>query len=275
MLPKEIQAVLDGKKRWCVLTADCLPILGTMPQAVVDHVMTDPPYDEHTHTSARAHAKGSKSMAVVDVGIDFDPIMPQEIAPKLLRPARRWVVGFCSFEMVGSYEAAVGSAWVRTGIYRRTNGAPQFTGDRPAQAGEAIAIMHKPKVRKRWNGHGKQAYWESAVERVKGRHPTQKPLALMLQLIDDFTEPDDIVFDPFCGHGTTGVAALRRGRRFVGIELKQKYATKAKKRCEEAEMRWRDETAMKEAFEAAMEEDRQSARDTFNLAMEDEWQPAP
>jgi site-specific DNA-methyltransferase (adenine-specific) len=267
-LSKEIQAVLSDSKRWCVLGQDCMPLLASLPKAVFDHTITDPPYDEHTHANARAHGKGEDLSVAIE--IDFDPILPQELAPKLLRPTKRWTLSFCTFEMVGGYSAAAGDAWVRTGIYRRTNGSPQFTGDRPAQAGEAIAIMHKPKVRKRWNGHGKQAYWESAVERGKNRHPTQKPLGLMRALIQDFTDPDDVIFDPFCGHGTTGVAALLTGRRFIGVESKPKYVKRSIERCAAAEQTWRDEQAMRGAFEAAMAEDLQSARDIFELAMDGE-----
>jgi site-specific DNA-methyltransferase (adenine-specific) len=49
-------------------------------------------------------------------------------------------------------------------------------------------------------------------------HPTQKPLALMRDLVRDFTQPGDVVLDPFMGSATTGVACLEEGRRFLGIE---------------------------------------------------------
>ena len=59
---------------------------------------------------------------------------------------------------------------------------------------------------------------------------TQKPIDLMLSLVEDFTDPDDLILDPFCGSGTTGVAALRLGRRFVGIEKDPTYAQLARDR---------------------------------------------
>lgn len=269
MLPAEVQAVLDGASRWCVLTGDCLPVLADLGKASVDHVITDPPYDERTHKGARAHAIDSTEFAVVTVDIDFDPTDPACVVNPCLRVARRWAIAFCSFEMVGGYAEAAKGAWVRTGIYRRTNGAPQFTGDRPAQAGEAIAIMHRTKVRKRWNGHGKQGYWEAAVEHEKNRHPTQKPLGLMKQLIEDFTEPGDLVLDPFCGHGTTGVAALLLGRRFVGMELQPKYAVVAESKCRQAESDWQDLESQRQVFEQMQAGDHEHARSVFDLAMED------
>ena len=65
-------------------------------------------------------------------------------------------------------------------------------------------------------------------------HPSPKPLRLMRWLIENSTNPDDIVFDPFMGSGTTGVAALQLGRRFVGCEINQKYFAIAESRIQSA-----------------------------------------
>ena len=63
-------------------------------------------------------------------------------------------------------------------------------------------------------------------------HETQKPLPLMLELVELFTDPGDLVLDPFCGSGTTGVACIRLGRRFIGIEKDATYAAVARERLE-------------------------------------------
>ncbi len=67
-------------------------------------------------------------------------------------------------------------------------------------------IMHGGSVNA--DGHG-----------LKREHPTQKPINLMERIIQDYTKPGDIVFDPFMGSGTTGVAAIRTGRQFIGVEI--------------------------------------------------------
>jgi len=54
-------------------------------------------------------------------------------------------------------------------------------------------------------------------------HPTQKPLDLMMWLVETYTNPGDLVIDPFMGAGTTALACARTGRRFVGIEREQRY----------------------------------------------------
>jgi DNA modification methylase len=64
----------------------------------------------------------------------------------------------------------------------------------------------------------------------KYQHPTEKPLSVMLRLIEMLTPEDGIVLDPFAGSGTTGVAALRAGRQFVGVEMDAAYFAIAQQR---------------------------------------------
>ena len=70
-------------------------------------------------------------------------------------------------------------------------------------------------------------------ERKHGKHPTQKPEALMLHFVEILSNPNDWVMDPFMGSGTTGVAARKADRNFIGIELNKDYFAMAKARIEE------------------------------------------
>lgn len=106
---------------------------------------------------------------------------------------------------------------VRFGIWRKPDGAPQFTGDRPGTGWEAIAICHR-EGKKRWNGGGKHAFYEHSKSENKSGHPTGKPLPLFVNLVLDFTDAGEEVVDPFMGSGTTGIACIRTGRKFIGIE---------------------------------------------------------
>lgn len=75
-----------------------------------------------------------------------------------------------------------------------------------------------------------------ADEKKHGKHPTQKPESLLERIVVACTRPDDLVLDPFCGSATTGVAALRNGRRFVGIDNNTAYLRElAIKRLKEAQ----------------------------------------
>lgn len=72
----------------------------------------------------------------------------------------------------------------------------------------------------------------AAAEKEFGRHPTQKPLALLERIIIASSETGDLVLDPFCGSGTTGLAAIKHGRRFIGVDTDQKYLELTVKRYE-------------------------------------------
>ncbi len=204
---------------------DCLAVLPTLPEGSVDAVVTDPPYDAKTHTGARYGFRATSSE------IPFAPVDVLAIVPPILAVASGWVVSFCSLEMFGAYRDCAGDAWVRAGFWRRTNGVPQFTGDRPGQPGEGIAIMHAGRRRKAWNRHGNHAFWAYPIV-CNGPHPTTKPLSLMEALVSDFTLENELILDPFMGSGTTGVACIRTGRRFIGIEIDPNYFEIARRRIQ-------------------------------------------
>ena len=74
----------------------------------------------------------------------------------------------------------------------------------------------------------------SNSERKKGKHPTQKPVELMSHFIKLLSNPQDIILDPFMGSGTTGVAAKKENRNFIGIELSPEYYNLTKTRLMES-----------------------------------------
>ncbi len=82
--------------------------------------------------------------------------------------------------------------------------------------------------------------WTGALtrpsERREGKHPTQKPEYLLERIILASTEDGQIVLDPFCGSGTTGVEALRFGRKFIGIDVNKEYLQISQRRMEKVQM---------------------------------------
>ncbi len=223
--------MLRSGARWQVIHGDSEKVVRALRGGDVDHVITDPPYDEKTHSGARSSKGGG-----TDIGINFSPFGEEELrfaAREMVRVSKRWVLAFCALEQLGEYSRAVGpERWVRAAIWHRPDGTPSLNGDRPAQAAEGIAIMHAAGERLAWEGGGGRGHWSFGVERQERHHPTPKPLGLMLELVRLFTKPGDLVLDPFCGSGTTGVACLRLGRRFLGIEQQQQYAETARARLE-------------------------------------------
>ena len=83
-----------------------------------------------------------------------------------------------------------------------------------------------------------------ASEKTFGKHPTQKPLDLLRRIVSASTNAGDLILDPFMGSGTTGVAAIELGRRFVGIDNEPNFVELAEKR-------------LYSAFQAANKEDGQ------------------
>ena len=74
----------------------------------------------------------------------------------------------------------------------------------------------------------------SREEKIYGKHPTQKPLQLLDRIVLASTRPGDIVLDPFNGSGTTGIAAHREGRKYIGVELEEEYLKVSIKRLKDA-----------------------------------------
>lgn len=194
--------------------ADCRDVLPKVGR--IDVVITDPPYGRTTHAGARSAKSLTRSQ------IDFRPISAAELVETcqtLCSIAERWVVMTCEWQHAAALEAA-DVPLVRLGVWVKPNAAPQFSGDRPGMGWEAVAILHR-KGRKRWNGGGHHAVWHCPVER--GGHPTQKPERLVTDWLQKFSNPGETILDPFMGSGTTGVAAVRHGRRFVGVEIEPRY----------------------------------------------------
>lgn len=202
----------------------------TPDESEIDHIITDPPYDDRTHEGALYDAGDY-------FGVDeFDPIDPRTFVDQFLELSSRWVICFCTTEQVGVYSNLAGKdRWIRGGWWYKPNGAPQRSGDRPAVPGEALAIMHPPG-KKRWNGGGSKAFYRHNVARGDDRHHlTQKPVSLALELIEDYTEPGNTIWDPFAGLATFGVACVIRGRNYIGCEKNPEYATMATERLEAIE----------------------------------------
>jgi site-specific DNA-methyltransferase (adenine-specific) len=120
-------------------------------------------------------------------------------------------------------------------------------GQRYRRQHEMIMVAHKAGGRIRWNKDGRLV--RNVLSEMPSRereHPNEKPLALMAQIVGAHSNAPDRILDPFMGSGTTGVAALRLGRKFTGIEIEERWFDIACRRIEAEARQGRlafDETA--------------------------------
>lgn len=197
---------------------DCMDILLTLKR--VDATITDPPYGIGIDRSMAASSGSQSGGMMAKKGNYFasgwdDAPMSLELAELIMSKSE--TVIFWGGNYYGLPASQCWLVWDK-----RVNG--NF-----ADCELAWTNMKKP-VRKfewMWNGMLRQGQEE------RNGHPTQKPLALMQWCIDQAGNPESIL-DPFMGSGTTGVAAIQMGRKFIGIEREPKYFEIAVKRIKEA-----------------------------------------
>ena len=221
---------------------DCREILELCES--VDVIITDPPYGTHTHTKQwignALTSEGKPRVSTAHKSLGFDPLtaeLRERFCLEAARIVRRWILAFTDLEGICDWRIGVinvGLEYIRTCIWDKVDGAPQFTGDRPAAGAEGIVCAHHPGA-KRWNGGGRRGVFRYAVNGESGPkpHPSTKPISLMIELIRLFSDAGETILDPFMGSGTTLRAAKDLGRRAIGIEIEERYCEIAAKRMEQ------------------------------------------
>lgn len=232
---------------------DCLQVLPTLGKVAA--VITDPPFEAEAHTQQRrALGRGSADgrRDIQNAALPFAAITEEQrvqAACSLVQLCHGWALVFCQAEAIGSWRTCLESAgakWRRAMAWVKPDGMPQFSGDRPGMGYESIAAAWCGEGPSKWNGGGKHGVFvipkHDAGQGHGGasnEHPTQKPIRLMSELVGLFSNAGDVILDPFCGSGSTGVAALHAGRRFIGIEVNPDYFTLSCERIENAQRQQR------------------------------------
>lgn len=202
--------------------ADCLEVLPTLEAGSVDAVVTDPPYGIGYDAS---HSKYRNGTDYGPAEWDKEPFDPAPIIALGL-PTIMWGGNCFSSRLPDSTAWLV---WVK--IVRQDANIRQSDCELAWTNcyGRSRVFTHL------WIGAYRDS--ESGVHNV---HPTQKPIALMRWCIQNAKIPSQAaILDPFMGSGTTGVACVQLGRRFVGIEIEEKYFRIAVKRITEAQLQMR------------------------------------
>ena len=242
-----------------IIQGDCIEQLRKLPDKSVDLVFADPPYnlqlggdllrpDNSKVDAVDDHWDQFASFKAYD---DFTRAWMAECQRVLKDDGALWVIGsYHNIFRVGTVLQDLGFWILNDVVWRKTNPMPNFKGTRFANAHETLIWAAKSRGAKRYTFNydamkmanedvQMRSDWTLSLctgeERIKGAdghkaHPTQKPEALLYRVILSSTRPGDVILDPFFGVGTTGAAAKRLGRRFIGIERESEYIAHAKER---------------------------------------------
>lgn len=220
------ETFLDG--RISLMLGDCRDLLPEVGK--VAHIFTDPPYENRIHQAKAATRQIRTDGYASPRALDFDSIdvIRAAVTPLMVSACEGWLLAFCTPEGIAPWRDAIeaaGARYKRACFWFKPDGAPQFNGQGPAFAVEPFVTAWCRSGYSRWNGGGRRNLFEHLTNQSDrhGAHPTEKPVSLMGEIVGLFSDPDDLVCDPFMGSGTTGVACVKRGRRFVGIERDPKY----------------------------------------------------
>lgn len=210
----------------------------------VQCVMTDPPYDDEVHSKERVARKADGEVDAVPVPFDkLDSWDMRALGDYCAnKVARGWALIFCQTEQISYWREIMASRmgevrYFRPMLWIKPDAKPNLRGHGPGIGHETIQAYWCGGGPQSWNGGGQVGiFYHTRNRRTDGglKHPTEKPVSLMKELVRLFTNPGDVIFDPFMGCGSTGVAAIELGRRFIGIEQNAEYFAEAKRRIEEA-----------------------------------------
>lgn len=230
---------------------DALTFLRNLPDQSVDAVITDPPYETTSlHFDQQTVNWPALWAEILRVAKPHAPIVmfaAGKFTPRLIMSNEAiwrynlvWEKTLAGRSLdanrrpLATHEDIVVFCQNGYGTYnpQKTTGHPRKVGggndSNAKQFGQHLKLAydsterHPTSVLKFANGHGGQ----------ETLHPTQKPVDLMRWLVRTYSNPNDVVLDPFSGSGSTGVAAIIEGRQFCGCEFDAEYHRKALKRLE-------------------------------------------
>lgn len=243
---------------WCkLIQGDSFQILEQLPKQSFDMIFADPPY----FLSNNGITCHSGTMVSVNKGVwDSGKSIQQKyqfnknwihLCKALLKPEGTiWISGtFHNIYSIGMALEEEGFHIINNITWQKTNPPPNLACKCFTHSTETILWACLPNVKgekkyyfdyqemKQQNGNKQMKdVWSGSLtkpsEKRDGKHPTQKPLYLLERIIQASTKVGDMILDPFSGSSTTGVAAKRLRRRFLGIEKEKKYIELSRKRLQ-------------------------------------------
>ncbi|MFO8052076.1 MAG: site-specific DNA-methyltransferase [Thermoplasmatota archaeon] len=228
------------KERFHIYNRDLFDMVGEIEDGSIDLILTDPPYNLSSYSTGNMKFGWRKDINNDLAKWDRKEFRPGDVLDefkRILKPTGN-IFAFCSYNLMGEWHKVFDPEFdtFQFFVWHKTNPVPKFRKAGFLNSCELVVCC--------WNkGHtwnfGKQSemhnHLDSPIcmgkERLKEpNHPTQKPVKVLKHLIGIGSNEEDVVLDPFMGVGSTGIAALELGRRFIGIEIDKAYFKAAEKR---------------------------------------------
>ena len=247
----EREAELNMKKEMpLILNGDCLEWMDQLISegVKVDSIITDPPFNivekigKNIHLFRQGEKQNNASISKESMSFDvgFDQFAWLERIPKILKKGGNLII-FNDWENMGDIAKALRGQKIKVKClnhWQKNNPCPAEWGRRFVAGREYFLHCtnggkYEFNVDKLHKGAFNYPLTKQS-EKKCGKHPNQKPLNLMEELISILSTEGQTILDPFMGSGSTGVAAKNLNRKFIGIEMDEGYFNIAKKRIDEA-----------------------------------------
>ncbi len=231
-------------KKYMIIQNDCFEVLKQIPDNSIDLILTDPPYNLAQYSTGNMYfdwrADRNNDIEKWDL-VDLQPSDLLNEFKRILSPKGNIFI-FCSYNLIGDYHKVFDPEFdtFQFMVWHKTNPVPNFRKTSFLNSCELIvSCWNKGHT---WNftaQNDMHNFIESGIcmgkERIKGEdgknlHPTQKPISILEKIIKIASNDGDIILDCFNGVGSTGEAALKLNRRYLGIEIDNKYVAATQNR---------------------------------------------
>ena len=225
----------------------CFELLASLENKTIDLVLIDPPYEISRPTNFQSGEKTGKDTDRFRVSMDFGEwdknFTGLEIAIReCFRVLKDGGTMICFYDLwkietLKSYLEAAGFVQIRFIEWIKTNPVPINSKINYLTNSREVAVLGVKKSKPTFHSEYDNGIYQYPICQDKGRfHPTQKPLALIADLINKHSNEGEIVLDCFAGSCTTGVAAVLNNRQFIGCELDAEYYEKAVQRLKDCNL---------------------------------------
>ena len=227
-------------KQYQIFNQDAREHIQSLEDSSIDLILTDPPYNLSPYSTGNIKMSWRS-----DINNDLAEWDEEEFSPKewsnefkrVLKPDGNIFI-FTSYNLIGKYHEVFDPLFdtFQFMVWHKTNPTPKIMKAGFLNSCELIVCMWDKKHV--WN-FGKQSEMHNFIEtpicmgaeRLKDpKHPTQKPVKVLEHIIKIASNEESVVYDPFMGVGSTGIASLALNRKFIGVELQEEYFTATEKR---------------------------------------------